>query len=411
MQQKNELVTVKKSNYLIESIGNATLLSQKVLLTSLLKLEDRKGDYSDEEKKYYEYLDSKTGVDYTHGIVAEIRNCDLRENMGSFSGSYYDKIKEMMDPDSPNSLKNQWKILIKDPKNQLYGSTDIITSTVYDQKNGKMLIKFSSEPTVRSNLLELKGNYSLLPYHQMMKFKSLYSYRIYELLLDRMGKEDGRSHGQKAQYSFEYGLSELKYLIGVLNGMITANVKNALGGDYPDYEAIEEKVSPERVMTKYSDFRKYALEKAKKEINEKTPLSIDYEPVRNGRGGKVVGVRFTVTKKALVEDTTPVKRTLTPRQMDEIMDEVMNLIEEPMRLTDIRAICEAAEYDIDRIERAYSVARCKKTEVANLTGFLVSAIRGNYHEPVKMTQKKNQFTDFSQNDYDFDDLEKQLVTN
>lgn len=410
MQQRNELVTVRKSNYLIESIGNATLLSQKVLLTSLLRLEDRKGDYSEEEKKYYQFLQNKTGTDYTHGIVAEIKNCELRENMGSTSGSYYDKIRELMDPDSPNSLKAQWRILIKDPKNQLYGSTDIITSTVYDQKNGKMFIKFSSEPSVRNNLLELKGNYSLLPYHQMMKFKSLYSYRIYELLLDRIGKEDGRNHSQRSEYVFEYNLSELKYLIGVLNGMITTDVKNALAGNYPDYEAIEEHISPENTMVKYSDFRKYALEKAKKEINEKTPLSIDYAPVRNGRGGKVVGVQFTVKRKDFAEAFSPKKQALTSRQMDEVMDEVMQLIKEPLRLTDIRAICEAAEYDIEKIDRAYALAKAQRTGITNLAGFLVSAIKNNYNAPVRMNAK-NGFSDFKQNEYDFSEIEKQIVVN
>ena len=198
-----QVINVKKSNNLIQSLGKTTLLSNKVFLTSLLKIEERTG-VPEAEKEYYRKLEKASGTDFSKGLVAEFRNSDLRNIMGSKSGSYYTNIAELMDPTNSKSLRNQWVIMVKNPEDGLYGSTDVITSTLYDDKNGKLYIKFSNEPKIKKELHELKNNYTLLNYNLMMQFRSIYSYRIYELLMSRIGREDGITKEKKDEYMFTY---------------------------------------------------------------------------------------------------------------------------------------------------------------------------------------------------------------
>ena len=52
------------------------------------------------------------------------------------------------------------------------------------------------------------------------------------------------------------------------------------------------------------DLRRDYIEPAVKEINEKTRLKVEAEPVRRGRGGKIVGFRFRVEEEPRLEEAT-----------------------------------------------------------------------------------------------------------
>ena len=90
------------------------------------------------------------------------------------------------------------------------------------------------------------------------------------------------------------------------------------------------------------------------------------------------------------------------------MEQVQSFIEEKIRLSDIKAILEAAEYDIDKIEYAYRLSQ-KATGIENLTGWLISAIKNGYEEP--MSGKENMKIHFEQQELDLEMLEKALVEN
>ena len=402
-----QVINVKKSNNLIQSLGKTTLLSNKVFLTSLLKIEERTG-VPEAEKEYYRKLEKASGTDFSTGLVAEFRNSDLRNIMGSKSGSYYTNIAELMDPTNSKSLRNQWVIMVKNPEDGLYGSTDVITSTLYDDKNGKLYIKFSNEPKIKKELHELKNNYTLLNYNLMMQFRSIYSYRIYELLMSRIGREDGITKEKKDEYMFTYGLSELKYLLGILDPYINKDVRAALSEPYPDFEKIEEMISGENVMPRYNDFKKYTLVKAKKEIDELTEFIFDYTPVRNGRGGKVVSVDLIMRRKNKANNQTE-KKTLTEEEKDQLLDEIADLIEYPLKIKDLRSIAEAAEYNKDKIVKAYEVLQSSPAEKSNVVGYLIKAIREDYTVIKGKPENKNAFNQFPQRKYDFEKLEKEIL--
>ncbi|MBQ9862609.1 MAG: replication initiation protein [Lachnospiraceae bacterium] len=397
---KKTLISVKKSNNLIQSIGKTTLLSNKVFLTSLLKIENRSGVPA-KEVEYYRTLEKASGTDFTHGLVAEFSNSDMRRLMDSKSGSYYKQVEELMDAQSSKSLRNQWVIMIKDKESGLYGSTDVITSTLYDDKAGKLYIKFSSEKKIQDELYNLKTNYTLLDYALMMSFKSVYTYKLYEIVMSRIGYEDGISEEQKDSYSYTYGIAELKYMLGILDPYINKEVRVALTGQYPDFEKIEEMLSGEKTMPRYTDFQRYTLKKAKEEIDKMTDWIFDYQPLRNGRGGKVVAVELRMTRKKKDDK----KKVLTEDEKIDFVDTIQDIIPYNIKVKELKSIAETAGYDLEKVKKAVSVLQ-KTKEVDNVVGFLLKAIKEDYEVPIQ----KNTFNTMIHSDYDFDALEKALLS-
>lgn len=408
-----QVINVRKSNSLIESIGKTSLLSHKVFITSLLKIENRTGVIEKEKKEYYKRLQQISGTDFSQGLVAEISNVELRKSMGTKSGSYYSSIRELMDPRSEKSLRNQWVHMVKDTESGMYGSTDVITATLYDENKGTMYIKFSNEKKIQDELFNLKGNYTWFSYDLIMSFKYLHTFRIYELMTSRIDKQDAFNPKRKT-YSFYFNLSELKYLLGLLDPYINNDVKNALMQPNPDYEMIENKLSGEKVMPRYNDLQKYALSKAKEEIDAYTDYIFDYEPVRNGRGAKVIGVDLLFTRKSAVEDEEP-KKEITEDVQNDVLDMVISLFEEKVKMKDMKAICEAANYEYEKIEKAYKILKSSSVTINNFVGFMIKAIEDDYDEPMENVQeekkqkKKTSFNNFEQRQYDYNELEKMLL--
>ena len=76
----SDLTTTTEGNALIMRKGRTSLLSAKVMLFALLKVENRGvKHYGIKEQQYYNKLQKDTTVDYTKGLVAEIDVPDIRK--------------------------------------------------------------------------------------------------------------------------------------------------------------------------------------------------------------------------------------------------------------------------------------------------------------------------------------------
>lgn len=100
----------------------------------------------------------------------------------------------------------------------------------------------------------------------------------------------------------------------------------------------------------------------------------------------------------------------------EVFEQVKELLSEYEDLSDhdIMAICREAKFDLMKIFKARLVMEKSKTPVKGVVGFMISAIREGYNAPVpgkKKGKSENQFNQFTQNEYDFDALEKKLTDN
>lgn len=404
-------VLVKKSNSLIQSLGKTSLLSNKVFLTALLHIEERNG-VTKGEKEYYDNLKAQTGIDFSNGLIAEFHNSDLTKILGKKGGSFYKSLGDLMNPRSPRSLRNQWIVMIKNKESGLYGSADLITATLYDDKAGKLYIKFTAEEGIKKELYDMANNYASLDYMLMMNFKSLYSFRIYELMMSRIGFQDSVNKTTYSEYSYTYGLSELKYLLGILDPYLSDAVYDALATKNPDYDLIENTLSNEKLMPSFAELKRNVLEKAKKEIDEATNFIFDFAPIRSGRGGKVIEVELKMTRKESAKQEKE-KQEKKASEKEDIIEQIYDIIDEKLKLKDYAYLAEIADYDIEKIKKAYSLMQQSKTPIKNITGWLASAIKEEYEEGIqkKTSSPKNSFTNFPRGEYDMEELEKVILDN
>jgi plasmid replication initiation protein len=232
-------------------------------------------------------------------------------------------------------------------------------------------------------------------------------------------------------------LSDIKITIGAIDPSDPGIEKAIIYGkvlNLSDTELEKQAAKPESVaFRRFNQFEERVLRKAQKEINSKTDLCFEYSPVRQGSAHKVTHVIFTIWRNTELETEEDNEQKLR------LIREVESIIQEPVKTKDIERILSAAGNDTEKVRNAYSLAKNSRTPIRNLTAWLIAAIReewkiqddaGNY--PVergrlydirrgaeaelekknrnrKAPVKKNQFTDFEQNTYDFDALERELL--
>ena len=173
---------------------------------------------------------------------------------------FYNDYKSIL---NKNITKKDFKNLIEslqDKKAYIIKDDEYIRTQWYKIR-GKLdmsEVRLILDEDVFDYVQSLERNFTGLRLETLYSFKSFHSMRIYELL-----KQWSETKNEVA-----YELDTLKELLGVENN---SGYKN------------------------FSNFNKYVLEKAKKEINEKSEFNIDIEPKKIGRSVK--GVCFIINKK------------------------------------------------------------------------------------------------------------------
>ena len=237
-----------------------------------------------------------------------------------------------------------------------------------DYENGELTIYFS-HLLDKKYFFELQKNYTLYKTDILFSFRSINSFRLYELL-KRMayGNEDGR-------YSIYFTLGELKLLLGTVN---VTDLKGLIKNPSPDYNEIVEKISKKQnIYTKSYEFKRKCIDTAVNEINEKSDLFIEDVIVeRKGKGGKTHGYTFIVVDKSVNSDN---KEIIDISYIEEIKD---ILKDESFKDEEIETIARVAK-NLDKVKQGYEVLKAGK-DVKNRAAYLVNAIKNNYKAPVKM---------------------------
>ena len=197
-----------------------------------------------------------------------------------------------------------------------------------------------------------------------------------------------------AALQIDYNLSELKLAIGCVNTQ-EERVQKELDRPNPDFDYIVNSVAKEKHFDKWYDFRVNVLDVAKRQINEKSDLEIDYEPIRSGRGGKVVGITFFIKKNVnyneieaktekeneilLKNGNSVVDSAKRPDDYNERFEEIMDYIDVRVSSKDLKAFLKAADYDVERVKKAYDLSK-KQKEIKNFVGWMKKAIEEGYSE-------------------------------
>lgn len=405
---ESSLAFYRKSNRLINSKGRSSALCLRLFAVGITRAKE-----SPDGSK----------------IVSEISGQELRKLFGRTNGSFYDQVKALIKPvDDKKPSILDWRLYLEDNtdnKKKIEGY-NIITKASFSE--GKLELQYNSE--LKNDLLNLQTNYTVLSIAQIMALTNSYAIQIWEMLSSELNLEIARrkrntdpaervSVSKEHPFIKQYDYHELRQLLG-------------LSKPVPDRNG----TGKHEMLASVNDFKKRCLEPARIQICERTSLHMDYDLLRSGRGGKVVGVIFTVYRQ---------DKNGTPEQVDsessivdipeeqkrkvrkEVMMMLMDLADDDTLITsrDAETICQIAGYDENRIRKACDLAG-KQKSIKNLVGWLRTAIEKDYDDNIgtKMEssssktkkvpkssgkKKKSDFNDFQQNDYDFDKLEEQLL--
>ncbi len=214
---------VVKANRLIEAKSKLSVQEQRILLTAISQIKPSEEEFNDDGYPI---------------AISEFR--ELADLKGR---SYYTEIRELT-----NNLVGR-TIEIHEEDGLL--QTSWLSSAKYLDQQGVVYLNFDKR--LKPYLIQLKKGFTSYQLHYVMKLKSKYSTRIYELL------KQYESIGYR-----EFSLEELRDIIDIEPGK---------------YEM-------------FGDLNRNVIKKAQAEINVLTDIKFEYLPKKRGR--KVIGLQFSI---------------------------------------------------------------------------------------------------------------------
>lgn len=373
----------KESNFIICSKSKKHLLDSKILSICLYYI-----DHAQEK------VDNENDV-----LQVSIKVANLKKMLGKTnSGSIYDSLKK-----SARRLTEQ-TIYVEDINNpkQNFKYINLISSA--ESKDGTFVVNFNRQ--AKAYLLQIKKNYSIYSIDLDCAFTNKYAFFLYRMLKARCYYPKGKSG--PAIFRCRILVSELKLELGIVDAAEEGVRKILDNSKCPDYD---EAVAASRYdpYVNYHDFSRFVLNNAIEEVNILTDMEVKIEDVvRQGIGGKVSEVIFLVDfEKKKQQKEIPDIIEDSPHSKDEVLEMISDLIDEPLKIRQIKNIAEAADYNYEKVKKAYEIAGSQKKDIENLTGFLIAAIKNNYEKgPEKEAKNNSQFLNIEQHDYDFEELEK-----
>lgn len=238
-----------------------------------------------------------------------------------------------------------------------------LSSAIYEKGSGYVELEFS--PHLKPYMLKLNSMFTQYKLGNILMMKSKYSPRFYEFLKCNEFKKQG----------FEIELNELKYLLKI-----------------------------EDTYKRFYDFKKKVLLYSQKEINELTDITFSFQEIKKGR--KIDKIKFYISSSQKYISQTSKQEPEVELDIDDLIDQLQDIIKEPLRIKEYKAILAAAQNDINIIIAKYNIAK-RQGNIDNLVGWLIKAIETDYYEPIsKGSQSKNKFNDFPQREYTLEQLEE-----
>lgn len=210
------------------------------------------------EQRFILALVSKIEKNDEDFITYEITLAELAELMGMYLTNMYIEIGKLADKLMSRVLTiktmHGWKKM------------QWLSYCEYNSKRSVVICSF--HPKLKPFLIHLKEKFTIYDLSIVTQFQSIYSIRIYQLLKQYL------SIGKR---TFE--IDELREILGI---------------DKEKY-------------TVFKDFRRYVIDQAKKELDEKADISFDIEKIREGR--KIKWIKFIILTKKSISDnkSDPVK--------------------------------------------------------------------------------------------------------
>ncbi len=345
-------------------------------------------------------------VDSEGSVIVRMSRSQLSKLMGWKAGTYFsnlDKTAEML----------SGRVMgYSNPDTESFEYVPLITKAKYE--NNELTIRFA--PEMKDKLIQLTNNFTVLDLGVVTSFKSNYSLRLYEILKSKAYIPKGETARDPNKIVVDIDVAELKFEMGTINIEVGGVKKTLIETSkksisrLPDYNKAVEKVK-EQTNDDWRHFKR-TIDKAVEEINEKTELSVSYEPsAREGKGGRIKSLYFYIDKTPVrvknEEKSEEEKTPLMEYSEDDLVDEVLDLAYEieRIRVADCRAIIKAAGYDLEKVKVAHEAAKQQREFKTSYTAFMIWAIN-NDARPNEKTVIRGGFNDFNQRKYDYEELER-----
>ena len=300
-EQKSELLQhiekrkVTKSNSLIEARYRLSINEQRLILLYISMLTPELEDMP----------------------IVRLKVKDIIQALEINSEKYYSELKEI--------LKKLRSRVLEIPTDTGYIITGWIDSARYYAKKGEIVLRLS--PELKPYLLKLKEAFTTYYLKNVLKLRSFYSVRIYELLkqYENIGKR-------------RIGVEELRQMLKI---------------DSNKYK-------------KYSDFKRFVLLTSQKELKSKTDIYFDFREIKVGR--KVVEIEFLIKRNKGKNNVEDVEMLKLKEEFEKLLNKWKDALEEikPNRLTraqvifflensllDLKQTIEAIKFD-DRNPKVYN---------------------------------------------------------
>lgn len=352
----NKNYIIKRSNYFImNSSYDLSLEEQKIILTlaSMVQPED-------EEFKPYKFK------------ISNFLNL-----LGIEDQSKYTEV--------PKITKELMKKVFEIQEDNTLIQTAWLAGAKYEKGTGYVELTFS--PYLKPYMLKLNTMFTQYKLSNILRMKSKYSPRIYELL---------KCNEFRKQGYIELEVEELRKLL-----------------------------KAETIYPKYNDFKRYIIIRTQKELKKVSDISFEFEEIKTGR--KITSIKFYIKTNKPKEVINPF---ITPKEDNHIapneiaasitdeaeivrqanlIGQVQGIFIEDITELEAKEILAAARKDIEIIKSKYQIAR-RITGIRNIVSWMLSAIKKDYQEPKQgLSEKIDIFNDYEQRNYDYEDLERKLL--
>jgi len=250
-------------------------------------------------------------------------------------------------------------------------------------ENGKRYFEIDAHDDALPLMFVYKGKYFKYELWNVLNLDSVNKFRMYEILKENEWRGE-----------FIIAVEELKTLLGM---------------DKKEYSS-------------YNDFKKKVINVCQKSLKEKTDISFTYETHSRGDAGKILSLRFTITKNDSYTNQLNLEEFVGTQVMENARREAeskpeteldisgLKFITEKLTERDKLFILQAADGDIASVKIVYDMAK-QQGGINDLVPWLIAMVKklknGEISQPINVIKEhRNRFCNFEERVYDYAELER-----
>lgn len=289
---------VTQSNQLIETRQNLTLQEKRIVLTLVSLIQPDEDNFR----------------------IHRIKVKDLADILGIDERNFYKKVEGVI-----NSLQKK-SVTIDSPTSTL--NINWLSSSEYFKGKGYVELEFSEK--LRPYLLELKKQFTPFKLRNILRLRSDYSIRVYELLKQYQSLKERT-----------FTIEELRYQLYI----------------------------PKDKYKLYGHLKEKVIKKAQTELQEKTDLSFVFKEKKNGN--KVIGIKFFIEKNIKILQDVIERENLEK-------DSYSLLIRFGIRPDKAREVLNTFSEERVKGNIIYILDNKRKADIDNISGYIIAAIEQDY---------------------------------